>query len=145
MERPDMARARPTTIIRDDPLYQRLFPESQGLEIYEVAAKLYFKINEFMKHQKAMTESIYINNLRYYVLLQAAWALNGSRPIHPAAVTKLDVSSLSDEELIKIFNHTKVIFDEVGLSDATAKSLKLADAVKVRSLVPTNSMQNKSD
>jgi hypothetical protein len=49
LQRPHDARARPTTIIRDDVLYPKMFSEANGLEVYKFCAEMHFAVDSYFK------------------------------------------------------------------------------------------------
>ena len=144
LERPHDARGRPTTLLKAEKEYRALFADTTDLKIYQVCAELFFKVDAYFKQNNKLIDSIYRNNLRYHLLMQLAWELNGARPVHPSALARLKVSTLTDATIKKVFDHTIAEFDKVGAIDKNAKvdifTKKLKDAalVKTSSATPKN-------
>jgi len=122
LERPHDARARPTTILKDDATYRKLFGDTNDLKIYEFCAKLYFELDRYFRENRTSIESIYRNNLRYHIIMQLAWKLNNSRPVHVSAIKSLKTSQLTDADIKAVLDHTIGLFDEEGAEDRVAKN-----------------------
>lgn len=135
LERPHDARARPTTIMKDDAEYQAIFSDNTDLRIYEVCAGLYFAVDAYFRKERANINSEYRNNLRYHLMMQLAWKLNGSRPIHLAALRGLKVANLTDTDIKTVLDHTIALFDKAGAQDKVAKGEAFTTILKDNSLV----------
>ena len=140
LERPHDARARPTTIMRDDAMYQSLFSDMTDLKIYEVCARLYFAVDAYFRKASANIDSKYRNNLRYHVMMQLAWKLNGSRPVHTAALRGLNVANLTDADIKTVLDHTIEIFDAENAQDKVAKGEAFTNTLKQKSLVGSSTL-----
>lgn len=140
LERPHDARARPTTIMKDDDSYQLLFADSTELKIYEVCASLYFAVDRYFKKNRAAIDSIHRNNLRYHVLMQVAWSLNGSHPVHASALKGLKVANLTDATIKTILDHTITLFNTAGAADKTAKTDAFTEILRTKSLVKASKL-----
>ncbi|GGO38594.1 hypothetical protein GCM10010991_36110 [Gemmobacter aquaticus] len=140
LERPHDARARPTTIMKDDAMYQSLFSEMTDLKIYEVCAGLYFAVDAYFRKESANIDSKYRNNLRYHMMMQLAWKLNGSRPVHTAALRGLKVANLTDADIKTVLDHTIEIFDAEGARDKVAKGEAFTSTLKQKSLVVSSTL-----
>lgn len=140
LERPHDARARPTTIMKEDAEYQGLFSDTTDLKIYEVCARLYFAVDAYFRKESANIDSKYRNNLRYHLMMQLAWKLNGSRPVHPAALRGLKVAELTDADINTVLDHTIALFDAAGAQDKVAKSEAFTSTLKQQSLVRSSTL-----
>ena len=140
LEEPHNARARPTSLLKEDTIYNRLFDEKMDLKIYDVCSNIYFAVDTYFKNNRTSIDSIYSNNLRYHVMTQLAWKLNGSRPIHSAALRNLKVSSLTEADIGDILTHTIKLFDKQGANDRTAKGEGFTKTLINHALVRTSSL-----
>ncbi len=140
LERPHDARARPTTIMKDDDEYQALFADTTDLKIYQICAELYFAVDAYFKKGSKTIDAIYRNNLRYHLMMQLAWELNGSRPIHGAALKLLKVGTLTDANIKKVLDHTIAEFDKYGATDKAAKTDAFTVTLQKASLVKTSTL-----
>lgn len=140
LERPHDARGRPTTIMKNEAQYQALFSESTDLKIYEVCAGLYFAVDAFFRKERANIASEYRNNLRYHIMMQLAWKLNGSRPVHPAALRSLKVANLTDADIKAVLDHTVKFFKKEDAQDKVAKGEAFTKKLRKESLVNSSTL-----
>jgi hypothetical protein len=140
LERPHDARARPTTIMRDDAEYQRIFSDTTDLKIYDVCARLYFAVDAYFRKESANIASQHKNNLRYHVMMQLAWQLNNSRPVHPLALRHLKVANLKEADIKNVLDHTIALFDAEGAQDKVAKGEAFTEKLKQKSLVSSSAV-----
>lgn len=141
LERPHDARGRPTSIMRDEATYEAMFTASTDLRIYKVCAELYFVVNQYLRDNKDI-DSVYRNNLRYHLMMSLAWRLNGSRPIYPAALAKLNISSLTGADIADELAHIIKLFNKVEASDKTAKDAAFTVTLQKKSKAGTSSLAN---
>ena len=135
LRRPHDARARPTTILRDETQYPNLFSETSGLEVYKFCAEMHFLVDAYFKKNKNTVEAIYRNNLRYHLMMQLSWRLNGSWPLHPSRYKTLDASTMTEADIKTEFEHAMKLFKQRGLEDRVAKDASFTALVEKRSLV----------
>ena len=114
---------------------QAIFSDNADLRIYEVCAGLYFAVDAYFRKERANINSEYRNNLRYHLMMQLAWKLNGSRPIHLAALRGLKVANLTDTDIKTVLDHTIALFDKAGAQDKVAKGEAFTTILKDNSLV----------
>lgn len=131
--------------MKEDAEYDALFADSTDLKIYQVCAELYFAVSAYFKKESKAIDTVYRNNLRYHLMMQLAWQLNESRPIHIAALRQLKVSTLTDATIKKVLDHTIAEFDKVGAADKTVKSDAFTRALQKASLVKTSSLATPAD
>ena len=117
-----------------------MFAETTELKIYDVCANLYFVVDRYLKQERASIAQIYRNNLRYHVMMQLAWNLNGSRPVHPSTLRNLKVSSLTDIEIKSVVDHTIALFDKAGAEDRRAKGEAFTSNLQQNALVKTSTL-----
>lgn len=140
LERPHDARGRPTTIMRDETTYAEMFSPEMDLNTYKVCAELYFLVDGYFRRERKTIKPIHRNNLRYYLMMALAWRLNGSRPVHAAALGKLKVATLRDADLADELIRLVKVFDRAGASDKVAKDAAFTLALKKKAKVPTSSL-----
>lgn len=96
----------------------------------------------FRSERKAIS-TIHRNNLRYHLMMSLAWRLNGSRPVHAAALAKLKVDTLTDADLKDELAHLIKLFDKAGASDKTAKDADFTATLIKKAKVQTSTLGKK--
>jgi hypothetical protein len=139
---PHNARGRPTTIMKEENVYREIFSDRIDLKIYDVCTNIYFAVDKYFREERASIPAIYRNNLRYHVMMQVAWRLNGSWPVHPAALRGLKLAALKNLDIKKILDHTIKRFDEFGAEDRFAKSEPFTIDLQQNALVKASALAN---
>lgn len=127
---PNDARARPSTLIKNDADYQRVFNPALPVEVYAICVKLVKRVESYLK-QKGLN-SADISNLRFHVSYFAArLALNRPKPTS-AQLKGLDVASLDDAFLDKCFREVEAIYRKLGGNDQVAKGRQFLEQLAER-------------
>jgi hypothetical protein len=93
LQEPHTARGRPTTAIKDDNDYKRIFSSDKAqhpLEMYGVLARLLDSVEGFFRKNASGIDQVYRNNLKFHVLMVVSWALNEHSTLPAPRITKLD-------------------------------------------------------
>lgn len=127
---PDNARARPSSLIKEDDVYSALFSEEYSLDAYLVAADLIRRVENALKQREQLSASDR-NNLRFYCLFWiAAWHsksinLNATK----LAAAKGEITETHIEEGI---DQVQVYFFDEGGDDQLAKGPVFKEALKAK-------------
>lgn len=128
LRRPDAARARPSTLIKDDADYARVFSQSLPISLYSNAALLVGHVDRVLRSRtdlKARDRT----NLRFYVLLWAAAVGAGKAALSAAQIAKLDVKKITDADIEMATDEVWKLYESLGASDQAAKGPDLKDMV----------------
>lgn len=129
LQRPDDARARPSTLLKKDEDYKLLFSVEHPIEVYFVAAKVIKAVQSNLRLRNDLIQKDRTNLLFYVAMHVAASLVKKAKPtIKELAGIKVD--ALTDEVLQASFNDVKVIYDGLGASDQIAKGTQLLSRLK---------------
>lgn len=129
MQKPDYARARPSTLLEDDESYNKLFHKNNDLNTYYLLAAWGRSIEITLKDEKKYSATE-INDIKFYVLYAVTAQLVGN--IYPGsnAIAKLDekqtTEKLTKDSIILVFD----LYKELGGNDKIAKGPSLTEALK---------------
>ncbi|MCV2872368.1 AIPR family protein [Defluviimonas sp. WL0050] len=124
---PDQARARPSSLIKDDTVYSKVFSERNSISLYVNSAKLIREVDRILKTRTEMTARDR-TNLRFFVLLWVvAWASKKANPSAPD-VSALDVSKIGDDQLESAIDEIWKLYQGLGATDQVAKGPTLKNA-----------------
>lgn len=140
MQKPDYARARPSTLLDDDESYNRLFSPETPLEIFYLAS-LYGKKIEEKSRSISGLESNQITDIKFHILYASvALATNNVRPTihHLNGLNDLSI----DAHLDRAIDMTAELYLGHGGNNKAAKSPKLRDALIKALNVQFTSMKN---
>jgi len=124
LQRPHDARARPTTLMKNEDDYASIFSEDDAkhpLELYRVAAEGLLRIETYFKKKTPKIDRRYTNNLKFHTLLVATWNILGSKAVPVAGISKLDPAAYTDQVIEKAANWVMKEFDNAGGNDSVAK------------------------
>jgi len=130
LERPVDARARPTSLIKDDAVYAKLFSDDHKLDVYKVCAEFHFAIDDYIRRHRKVYHPIFRNNLRYYLMMIASWQIAKVKPISVEALVHLNVSLCTDDLLGKCMLWVMNEFKDAGAADNTAKDARFTQRLK---------------
>lgn len=129
MQRPDYARARPSTLLEDDKSYNKLFHLNNDLNTYYVLASLGRSVDIALRDEKKYTASE-INDIRFYVLYALTSRLVNN--IYPGSnkVALIDTNKATDELIKATIILVYDLYKELGGNDKIAKGVNLVELLK---------------
>jgi len=125
---PDNARARPSSLIKDDQVYNSIFSESNELDSYLVAASTIRAIELELKVTTGLVARDR-NNIRFYVLYWVCALKAKSISLNATRVAKLK-DQISAEEIREGISAMWILFSEAGGGDQVAKGPTFKEEVK---------------
>lgn len=133
VQEPHTARARPTTALKSDADYKRIFSgdkTQQPLEMYGVAVRMLDKVEHYFKSIQGDDVRIFRNNLKFHTLMILGWALNQNSTLPALRITQLDLSKMTDQQVKKVTDWVFAEFKEAGPEDKTAKDKAFTQRLK---------------
>ena len=128
LARPNDARARPSTLLKKDDDYGKIFSEEYPLDLYLAAALLYKRVTEFLQPIEIGWRDK--NNVRFQLMMVLAFRKVRTDPIDPDKFSKAKFSELKDEEIKSAFDLVWSKYAELGATDAIAKGTDFARQVR---------------
>jgi len=131
MQKPDFARARPSTLLEDDDSYSKLFHKNNELNTYYLVAYWGRHVEEAIKKLKKFTATE-INDIKFYILYTASCLMSNSLYPGNAKISALITDSLTDDIFKYSLTTTYDLYRELGGTDKVAKGSKLIEALKAK-------------
>lgn len=124
MQKPDFARARPSTLLEDNVSYEKLYNKTNDVKSYYIAALLGKKIESYLKSQDALTTSDK-NNIKFYMAYSAAAKLTHNK--YPAfrALSSVEPKDITQQLLSQSFESVLNLYNALGGGDKLAKGQEL--------------------
>ena len=130
LRRPDQARARPSSLLKNDRDYNRVFNSSYPIELYYVCAEAMRRVESHLKSPSLHVATEDRSNLRFYVAMHAvAGVLSNSRKPTPSVIAKFDLTRLDIEAVQLSLNDIQPKYVALGGNDQVAKGALLLDAL----------------
>lgn len=136
---PGNARARPSSLLKNDATYDRLF-SGITMEVYGKIARLQLEIDRILKLNTVNCTTSERTNVRYYVSMLLAARAAGARVVHPQQLAGVDlaVTEAAVQEALDVVRD--VLADAMVSSgesaDKLAKSSRLCELVLARASAP---------
>lgn len=130
LQRPNTARARPSSLLKNDEDYRALFSEQNPIQMYLVCANLARRVETFLKRDDLGLEARNRNNLRFYVAMHIGAIVAGK--LRPSAqdVAGISVDKIRDDALIASFEPVRVAYQTLGGTDQVAKGSGLVERIQ---------------
>ena len=128
LRRPDQAYARPSTLLKDDDEYSRIFTDKYPINLYYVCAEGVRRIESCLRALDLGAASRYRPKLKFYVAMHVIAGVGSHQP-SPEEIANFDVSDLNE---IVVEHSLKFIlpkYEELGADDNIAKGPKLLNAM----------------
>jgi hypothetical protein len=130
LKRPDTARARPSSLLKDDENYKMVFSEDHALQLYAVCALIMKRVDAHLRLERVGLNRKDQTNLRFYVAMLVAFKLAEGKDLTPAAIAGIPTEKLTDTELDEALAQASKVYAELGSSDQAAKGPDLVKRLK---------------
>ena len=128
LRRPDTARGRPSSLLKTDDDYEKVFNPIYPVHVYYVCVQTMRKVERALKSNDLNVPRKARSNLRFYVGMHA---VAGTAKQHPQAsdITKFDPETLDDAAVQKSLNIVQTLYDALGATDQIAKGTRLLEDI----------------
>ena len=131
LQRPNDARARPSSIIKDDAEYSKVFNEFFPIRFYVVAGHLR-KLSEAFLRDHSELDTGHRNNVLYYVLTRLAVRLTGKVAPTAEDIATIDLTHMTQQDFQDSLQDVVVPYAQLGGDERVAKGAELV--ARIRSL-----------
>lgn len=129
LQRPDDARARPSSLLKKDEDYAKVFSLDIPVDVYRVCASVVKRVDAILRSNVTLDASER-NNLRFYISMRvAAMAAKKTSP-KAVDIAAIDVGSIGDDVIGLSVVAIKELYANLGGGDHVAKGSRLVEAVK---------------
>ena len=136
LSRPDNSRARPSSLLKRDDDYRKIFSDQLPLQVYLWLAKVQKDVDSFLLTAAASTTAPERTNLRFHLSMLAVARLFEGKVYAPAQLNALAAEDkpIVDADLPKCLSELRVRFKELGAAtgntaDKLAKGPDLVDYI----------------
>ena len=129
LRRPDTARARPSSLLKTDEDYGRVFNSSYPIELYYVCAEAMRRVEGHLKSPSLNVTAKDRSNLRYYVAMLAVAGVGDSRKPEATKIAAFDVARLDETAVQHSLNLIQPKYIALGGNDQASKGPNLLKAV----------------
>ena len=135
LQKPDYARARPSTLLTKDETYDALYSDTQNLDVFYNTAILGKKIEKRLKHSPDYTQA-QKNDILFYVLFYSVAKHLNKVAIKSDDVKGLEISIFTDDYIDGIAQDVLSRYVSLGGDGKTAKNPALTELLKSSIITP---------
>jgi hypothetical protein len=130
LQRPNDARARPSSLLKRDEEYERVFSRDYPIALYLNCALLMKRVDQIVRSDAAGLDSKDQTNIRFYVAMDAACTAAGKAAPTPQEVAAVAVATIADDAINAAKDRVLQMYRDLGPTDQTAKGPDLVHRVK---------------
>jgi hypothetical protein len=125
LQKPDQARARPSTLLNSDTEYKRIFSLDMPIDVYLKVIQVMRTVERHMKELNIDRKTS--TNIKYYVAMMYAIAITGSKTEIAAKLSGMAQLVIDTDDLTAATLKVKSMFEEAGGTDQVAKGSAFAE------------------
>jgi len=121
-QKPDYARARPSTLIKNNSDYQNIFKDTLPLDMYHKGILIQKKVESALKDFNSPKLSRpQIGDIKFHITMYVGCLLTSK--IKPSAedIGNIDISLMTDDMVKKAIENTFIVYDAMGGTNSVAK------------------------
>ena len=125
--RPNDARGRPTTLLKDDENYKAIFSDSYPLDMYLNCIRLRNKVDLYLS---TLSDAKDRNNCRFYALMLLSMKSCKSTNVDAKKMAAINIEEVSQNDVVASILFSLYYFKELGGTDNVAKGKDLIRKLK---------------
>ncbi len=130
LQRPSAARSRPTSLLKKNEEYERIFSNAYPIHLYYVCATLLKSVETYLKSDDANLEIQDRNNLKFYVAMHLSAALAVAAKPTPKQIADIDSGQITDMSIATSLKVVRPLYENLGGNDKVSKGPELVEAVR---------------
>lgn len=129
MQKPDFARARPSTLLEDDSSYEKLYNHSNNVKSYYIAALIGKRIELYLKKESSLTINDK-NNIKFYLAYVIAVKITSNKFPGFRSLEEIDPSQIDNACIAEALIFVENIYNSMGRGDKLAKGQNMVKRIK---------------
>jgi len=129
LQKPDFARARPSTLLEDNTAYKKLYNRENDVKAYYVAALIGKMVEVFLKSKDELSTSDK-NNIKFYLVYSAACLFINNQYPSFRSLSTANPKEINLDLIETAYNFVITKYKEMGGGDKLAKGADLIKALK---------------
>ena len=121
LESPDTARARPSSLLKADTDYRRVFSMDYNINLYYVCVEVMRQIERLMRQIDPQISTKDGNNLKFYIAICVVAEIIAPAHIVPEQVAQLDLNKIDIQIVKRNLGVVQKIYERLGGTDEVAK------------------------
>lgn len=129
LREPNNSRARPSTLIKNDEEYKRIFSKEYDVDIYAEGVILQKQVEKVLKSYSPELTTSEIGDLKFHVSMYIVADTLKKLTYSPNEIKNIDITSISTEKIIQAITTVKELYDALGGTNKVAKSQDFVTAI----------------
>jgi hypothetical protein len=129
LREPNNSRARPSTLIKNDEEYKRIFSKEYDVDIYAKGVQLQKKVENTLKAYSPVLTTSEIGDLKFHVSMFIVADNLKKLTYSPNDIKSIDLILISSEKISKAIVIVKELYDSLGGTNKVAKSQDFVTAI----------------
>jgi len=129
LREPNNSRARPSTLIKNDEEYKRIFSKEYDVDIYARGVFIQKRVETALKNCNPELTTSEIGDLKFHVTMFIVANTLKKLTYTPNEIKNIDLEVISDEQILHAIIIVKEIYDSQGATNKVAKSQDFVTAI----------------
>ncbi|WP_303925908.1 AIPR family protein [Draconibacterium sediminis] len=130
LQEPDYARARPSSLLKNDADYKRVFNHDYPIELYWKCIEIQKKVEEVLKTEGYRFTTTQIGDIKFHVSVYLVSLITKSQTPSDSEIAELDLSLVTKDKIKLAIDNVYVLYDSLGGTNAVAKGKELVNELK---------------
>ncbi|MBU2900748.1 AIPR family protein [Maribacter dokdonensis] len=130
LQEPDYARARPSSLLKNDSDYSRVFTDTYAIALYSTCIKIQKLVELKIKSDNYCFTTSQIGDIKYHIATYLTSLITNKEKPSPKEISEIDVSTISEEDCSMAIDEVNVLYESLGGTNAVAKGKELVDELK---------------
>lgn len=128
LQKPDFARARPSTLLTDDETYAKLYEENKDLEVFYKCALIGKLIQRNLKIESGYTASER-SDILFYLIYGVVADILRKKDISPKDIKEIEIEDITEDKIREVRDKIYVEYKKQGGNSHVAKSTMFINTV----------------
>lgn len=129
-QKPDYARARPSTLIKNDDDYQSIFDNNMPIELYYKSILLQQKVERELKTFNPKLSRVQIGDIMFHVSMYLCGRVLDKLKPSALEIANLDLQAITPEIMKESIEHVYLVYDLMGGNNSVAKGKEFVKEVQ---------------
>lgn len=129
LREPNNSRARPSTLIKNDEEYKRIFNKEYDVDIYAKGVQLQKQVESTLKTYSPELTTSEIGDLKFHVSMFIVADILKKLTYSPNDIKSIDIASITTDKINQAIVMVKELYDSLGGTNKVAKSQDFVTAI----------------
>ncbi|MBK9719512.1 MAG: AIPR family protein [Saprospiraceae bacterium] len=129
LREPNNSRARPSTLIKNDEEYMKIFSKEYDVDIYTRGVQIQKLVETSLKTFSPELSTSQIGDLKFHVAMFLVADALKKLTYGPNEIKNIDISLITPEKITQTITTVKEIYDSLGSTNKVAKSQDFVTAI----------------